>query len=53
VEKSRQLSHKIGYHSEITSPMTLAAIYNQDEKDFNPVKKRKQLGFRRGEISHR
>ena len=37
VEKSRQLSHKLGFHSEINSSMTLAAIYNQDEQDFNPV----------------
>jgi hypothetical protein len=45
VEKSRQLSHKLGFRTEITSPMTLAAIYNQDEQDFNPVQKKKQLGF--------
>jgi hypothetical protein len=48
VEKSRQLSNKLGFHSEITSSMTLAAIYNQDELDFKPVQKRKQLGFALG-----
>jgi len=44
IEKSRQLSGKLGFSSEITTPMTLAAIYNQEERDFSPVKK-SQLGF--------
>ncbi len=45
VEKSRQLSEKLGFRTEITAPMTLAAIYNQEERDFNPGKRRNQLGF--------
>lgn len=31
VEKSRQLSRKLGLRTEITASMTLAAIYNQGE----------------------
>lgn len=45
IEKSRRLSEKIGFNSEITAPMTLASIYNQSEMDFNPARKRHQLGF--------
>lgn len=45
VEKSKQLSLKLGFTTEISNPMTLASIYNQNEQDFNPGKKRSQLGF--------
>ena len=34
LEKTRQLSKKLGFTSNLDSPMTLTAIYNQDEKDF-------------------
>mgnify|MGYP001324575953 CR=1 FL=1 len=45
IEKSRRLSEKIGFNSEIDTPMTLSSIYNQSEMDFIPAKKRNQLGF--------
>lgn len=44
-EKSKLLSLKLGFSTDISNPMTLASIYNQKELDFNPVKKRSQLGF--------
>lgn len=45
VEKSRQLSEKLGFSSEICSPMPLAAIYNQGEKDFELGSKKNRMGF--------
>lgn len=41
LEKAKALGKKLGY--EITQPMTLADIYNYEEWDNNPVKKR--IGF--------
>ena len=46
VEKARQLSRKLGFDSNLDSPMTLTAIYNQDEKDFQQIRKRNPIGFR-------
>jgi hypothetical protein len=45
VEKAQLLSNKLGFKTSITEPMTLAAIYNQDEKDFDKSKVEKPLGF--------
>lgn len=45
VEKAQMLSNKLGFKTSITEPMTLAAIYNQDEKDFDKSKVEKPLGF--------
>jgi hypothetical protein len=45
VEKAQLLSNKLGFKTSITEPMTLAAIYNQDEKDFDKSKADKPLGF--------
>lgn len=44
VDKSRSLSEKLGYNSDINSPMTLTSIYNQSEQDFQPIGK-KRMGF--------
>ena len=38
VEKAQLLSEKLGFTGNIDSPMTLTAIYNQDEKDFQQTK---------------
>jgi hypothetical protein len=46
VEKATQLSRKLGFNSNLDSPMTLTAIYNQDEKDFQQIRKRNPIGFR-------
>jgi hypothetical protein len=46
VEKAMQLSKKLGFDSNLDSPMTLTAIYNQDEKDFQHIRKRNPIGFR-------
>lgn len=45
VEKAQLLSNKLGFKTSIAEPMTLAAIYNQDEKDFDKSKADKPLGF--------
>jgi len=44
VEKSQSLSDKLGFKTTITEPMTLAAIYNQDDLDFSKEKKN-SIGF--------
>ena len=44
-EKSKKLSEKLGFTTEITAPMTLASIYNQDEHNFKESEKN-TIGFR-------
>lgn len=46
VEKAQSLSKKLGFSTSIDSPMTLTAIYNQEEKDFQQTRKRNQIGFK-------
>jgi len=46
IEKAQTLSQKLGFTSDINSPMTLTAIYNQEEKDFQQAKRRNPIGFR-------
>jgi len=46
IEKAQLLSHKLGFDSTFHTPMTLTAIYNQNEKDFQQGKKRTQIGFK-------
>lgn len=46
VHKSQSLSRKLGFNSELDSPMTLTAIYNQEEKDFQQVTRRNTMGFK-------
>lgn len=38
-EKAKKLSEKLGFTHEITAPMTLASIYNQDEQHFKEAEK--------------
>jgi hypothetical protein len=45
IEKAQQLSNKLGFDKTINTPMTLTAIYNQDEKDFQQTIKRNAIGF--------
>lgn len=45
IEKAQQLSDKLGYKKQITEPMTLASIYNQDDNDFAEPKPRRGIGF--------
>lgn len=45
IEKAQSLSHKLGFDTDITSPMTLTAIYNQEEREFCEVKERNRIGF--------
>jgi hypothetical protein len=45
-EKAQLLSRKLGFKSIFDSPMTLTAIYNQDEKDFQQRKSRTPIGFK-------
>ncbi len=44
--KAEALSHKLGFSTTITSPMTLTDIYNQEENDFQQQKKRQAIGFK-------
>ena len=46
VAKARILSQKLGFATNFNSPMTLTAIYNQEEKDFNHVKTFTSIGFK-------
>jgi len=43
--KAQVLSDKLGFTSLITSPMTLAAVYNQKEMEFSETMQRKSVGF--------
>jgi len=44
--KAQALSRKLGFDSELNSPMTLTAIYNQEEKDFQQIKRQNTMGFK-------
>jgi hypothetical protein len=46
VEKANALSKKLGYDANFIAPMTLASIYNQQEVDYNPVKRESSIGFK-------
>lgn len=46
VKKSQQLSRHLGYHSLITTPMTVSEIVNQKEQNFSASHERPLIGFR-------
>jgi hypothetical protein len=46
ISKAQALSNKLGFSSVITSPMTLAAVYNQNEMEFDASSSRKSMGFK-------
>ncbi len=50
VEKAQQLSDKLGFNTNIHEPMTLTAIYNQEEMAFEEVR-RKMVGFQSSLVS--
>jgi hypothetical protein len=43
--KAQALSNKLGFNSLITEPMTLTAVYNQNEMEFSPTVYRMSIGF--------
>jgi len=43
--KAQALSNKLGFSSAITAPMTLAAVYNQHETEFDADTHRRTIGF--------
>ncbi|MBL0200349.1 MAG: AAA family ATPase [Chitinophagaceae bacterium] len=45
VEKARTLSEKLGFNTNFNTPMSLTAIYNQADIDFQQGKKRNAIGF--------
>ena len=45
IDKAQKLSDKLGHKTNINTPMTLTAIYNQDDKDFVQTKKANVIGF--------
>jgi len=44
-EKAQSLSQKLGFKTNLNSPMTLTAIYNQEERDFQQTRKNNPIGF--------
>jgi len=46
VQKAQSLSNKLGFNTEFNSPMTLTAIYNQDEMEFQQNKIKHSMGFK-------
>lgn len=46
VDKAQDLSMKLGFKSRFESPMALTAIYNQEERDFQQIKRDNSIGFR-------
>jgi len=44
--KAQALSTKLGFNTSINSSMTLTAIYNQEERDFQQVKRGNSIGFK-------
>ena len=49
-EKARALSQKLGFDTDITAPMSLAAIYNQGEKAFLNAEETVRQSFGRTQI---
>jgi hypothetical protein len=45
IQKTMALSKKLGFETIFNSPMTLTAIYNQEEKDFHQIKRKNPIGF--------
>jgi hypothetical protein len=45
-EKANSLSVKLGFGNTFSKPASLTAIYNQDEMDFQQVKRRNTIGFK-------
>ena len=46
IDKAKTLSRKLGFTTSFSSPMTLTAIYNQEEKDFQQTKRNCTIGFK-------
>lgn len=46
VPKAQALSIKLGFTTELNSSMTLTAIYNQEETDFQQIKRGNSIGFK-------
>jgi ATPase family associated with various cellular activities (AAA) len=46
IRKATMLSHKLGFTTSFNSPVTLTAIYNQEEKDFQETKRFNPIGFK-------
>ena len=44
--KAQTLSDKLGFSTVITEPMTLAAVYNQSDAEFDATAYRKTIGFK-------
>ncbi len=45
-EKAQRLSDKLGFSTTISQPLTLATIYNQDEKEFEQTTGTAPIGFK-------
>ncbi len=45
LNKAKALSQKLGFKTRIDEAMTLTAIYNQEEKDYQKNKSEKSIGF--------
>jgi PII-like signaling protein len=52
IRKAQALCQKLGFNSKLTEPMTLSAIYNQEEKDFQQLDKRQSIGYKISEVNY-
>ena len=46
IRKTQILSEKLGFRSKCTAPMTLTAIYNQEEQNFQQTSTSNHIGFK-------
>jgi hypothetical protein len=46
ISKAQALSEKLGFQTRIETPMTLSAIYNQEEREYNRSKRVEGIGFK-------
>ncbi len=46
IVKAQNLSQKLGFKTILNTPMTLASIYNQDDKEFHQIRTMNPIGFR-------
>jgi len=51
IHKAQTLSKKLGFNSIFDGPMILTAIYNQDEREFQKIRKNNQIGFMKLQIN--
>lgn len=46
IDKANALSRKLGYSNNFCEPMTLAAVYNQNDQDYQETRRKFPIGFK-------